>query len=213
MAINFKITIPTTIDLHIMQAEVIPFYELTVISKPTVAPGCYPTCDLDQNIPSQPLNLEPNFEFFNETSLVNFQIVAKWAWQTQHSVCQLTMPGNWRMIMQEKSLLSDPIYNAAVFFIGGKNWNKISGHPNGTEMFVIDDEIYRRLTWQSIDRGAIQDRGGAITVKYKDRFAYYLLKCKSSNKDPLRSTILTGLSAGVFIKKVDPSKYDGFIRE
>lgn len=169
MARNFQVSVPIEINLHIKQGEVIPYSSLLDLS---------------------------NFNK-SEDSSVMMQIRG-WAEKNFQTVMRLTFPGsNWSDIFKHKraSYLSNPNYSAAVFFIAGKNCNKITGHPAGTEMFIIDDIIYRRITWRSI---GVKNRQHGMVAKSGDTFSYFLLKCKKSNKDPLKSTILAGLSENVF---------------
>ncbi len=227
MAHNFRIEIPTTIQLHIRQAEVVPYLELSPV----------------------PLNPGRNWTFSNPEDSAAVA-VSEWSKKRGIPAYQMYMPGwCWRDVIKKdrEAFLSDPKMSAAIFFIAGKNWNRISGHPNGTEMFIIDDVIYRRITWRSIGQG---EKGGGMCIRSRapapsDRgvtadgarlrprrwrrngpppkgacdpslpaigqagnlvreriwwFSYFLLKCKSSNKNPVKDQILNGLGNGIFME-------------
>jgi hypothetical protein len=177
MARNFQVSVPIEINLHIKQGEVVPYLSLLDLSK------------TDRS---------------SDSAVA--MAIRGWATKNLQTVMKLTFPGKqWTDVFKSKrtSYLANPHCSAAVFFIAGKNCNKITGHPAGTEMFIIDDVIYRRITWRSIGvknrQHGMVSRGGAEALsKEGNGFSYYLLKCKKSNRDPLRSTILAGLSESIF---------------
>jgi hypothetical protein len=173
MARNFQVSVPIEVNLHIKQGEVVPYLHMVELSRTDKSK--------DREVT---------------------KAIRAWAKKNLQTVMKLTFPGGqWSDVFKRNrtSYLANPHYSAAVFFIAGKNCNKITGHPAGTEMFIIDDIIYRRITWRSIgvrnrSHGMVSKSGG----KDNAAFSYYLLRCKKSNRDPLKSTILAGLSEGVF---------------
>lgn len=101
---------------------------------------------------------------------------------------------NWGEVIRKRtSMLHSPKYATALYFVAGNNFHKMTGHPTGTEFFVINNEIYRRLTWRGVtmkfwDSKKRQDTG--ILWKTATEYVYFLYKCGKINEEPMKSNII-----------------------
>ena len=188
---SIKIEVPTTTTLHIKQAQIIPAIKTVSLRK-----------DFDS------VWMKNQTSRWGSAKSRNFEDIQKWQGLADDTdrprhVIELHLPcKNWRDLKKvddadssKTGLLANPEFLATLYFIGGKKFNEIAGHPDGTELFVIDDVIYRRLTWRSIttkfwDR---KSRDAGITWKTDDEFVYFLLKCEKINKEPIKSIIIDGI--------------------
>lgn len=117
-------------------------------------------------------------------------------------VIQVTYPfaswKNTRNVEARLERLQSPDMKALLCFTAGKNFNYVIGQPYGTAMVVLNDEIYRCLTWRSITQGKWNGRSdGIISHKnlQKNQFTHYLWKLKSANQGDLKEVIISTIGA------------------
>lgn len=176
LPIHIQVMMPTT--LTIKQAMLIPYTEIKPLRD---------WFDLDK------LNAFNADRKFGNGSKGDFLQLKRWA--TNYSVKEMHFNcASWNNLKETRiTQLSDPRFKTALYFVAGKNFNLITGHPTGTELLLIDNQIYRRLTWRSItiDRfnKKIQNDAG-VTWRTQDEFVYFLYKCEKINEEPLKSSIV-----------------------
>lgn len=179
------VPVPVTIDLKIKQAQIVPFSKMELLRR-----NIKGYADLPRRI-------------YGRSGKQSVERIEQWSNYTSHQVWEIHFPVyKWQLMFSAKErqrLLTDPNNQAALNFIGGKNLNYVAGHPNGTEFFLINDDVYRRLTWRSVtlsywDR---RERDRPITAKDKEtgNVIYFLVKCNKLNEEPLKSTIVDHIGA------------------
>ncbi|MHA1839913.1 MAG: hypothetical protein ACTSYO_08185 [Candidatus Ranarchaeia archaeon] len=101
----------------------------------------------------------------------------------------------WNDLIYRKSqFLANPDNSVAIYFIGSKNFNNITGHPSGTEIFLIDDNLYRKITWRSL---GLKNEPAAVRYEEDGQLISFLHKCNKINKDPLKSLIVNGIGSEI----------------
>jgi hypothetical protein len=114
--------------------------------------------------------------------------------------------GDWRgMLYNDKvktELLADPQNKVGLFFIGSKNFRQIMDQPSGTEMFVIDDVFYRRITWRSLGKKDFSSETGEhVGWRTEHGLTFFLCPCKKLNQREYKTAILDGI--GIEVMKRD----------
>lgn len=181
MANQIHVEIPTTTVLTVRNAQMLPYLDLRPL-RTTFAP------------PEPKLKLHKSQEHdINE--------LIEWAKKQEYrgQVLELQFPfQDWQQMRERAQVyLSDPRNKAALFFVAGKNFNSVTGHPVGTELFLIDDVIYRRLTWRSITLKYWDKKkyDTGITWKTDNLLTYFLWKCEKINEPGLKNAITEGIGA------------------
>ena len=179
-----KVPVQIEVTVHIKQAQIVPFLGLKPlrekfdISAFNRAQKYYRASEID-----------PRKEITRLRQWVNRR-----AGGDLSRVLELHLPTqNWSALKKDRrQLLTDPSYKTALFFVGGKRFNQITGHPDGTEIWVIDDVLYRAMTWRSITTTYWDKkrRDSKIVWRENDHFVYFLHRCEKINEDPLKSTIV-----------------------
>jgi hypothetical protein len=182
-----QIEVPTTTTLHVKQAQIIPYLKVQPMRT---------WFDIDK------LKSQDNYRRLGSGVRGDFRKLKAWTSSVagvaeKREVFELHLPyQTWNDVKRHKAeMLANPEFNASLYFVGGKKFNAVTGHPDGTEIFVINDVFYRRLTWRSITTTwwdkKNQDSG--IVWKTKDEFVYFLHRCEKINKEPLKSIIIDGV--------------------
>jgi hypothetical protein len=186
-----RIEVPTTTVLTVKQAQVVPYLDLKPLDR-----------DFDGDAGSPQVGAERYYGGWRRKNPEHkMSDLNHWATAMAHKgeVMEITFPfREWNVIRKNQGgLLANPNYKTALHFVAGKNFNSIAGHPVGTELFMIDDEIYRRLTWRSITMGywdkKKQDYG--ISWREDDSLTFFLWKCEKINEEPMKSVIVDGIGA------------------
>lgn len=181
MANPIHVEIPTTTVLTVRNAQMLPYLDL----KPLRAAFTMP---------------EARFKL-HKSQEHDFNELIEWARRQHHrgQVLELQFPfSDWQQMRDKAQVfLSDPRNKAALFFVAGKNFNSVTGHPVGTELFLIDDVIYRRLTWRSITLKYWDKKkhDSGITWKTGSHLTYFLWKCEKINEPELKNAITEGIGA------------------
>jgi hypothetical protein len=181
-----QIEVPTTVSLTVKQPQIIPYDCVKPLRS---------WFDLDK------LKANPRYFRMGHGVKGDFKQLRTWAATLmqgkKREVLELHLPcQDWAEIKKKREvLLSNPKFNAALYCVAGKNFNRITGHPDGTELFVIEDQFYRRLTWRSIttkywDK---KDKDAGIAWKDGDEFVYFLVKLEKINQEPTRSLLIDGM--------------------
>lgn len=187
------VEVPTTTKLTIKQAQVVPYLEVRPLREKFVGSSSLSW--------TYSKGLREHGRYYGRRSTVkyrNIDDVLKWDRKAGGGTLEIQFPfKNWKEFKVKKDqLLSDPRHKTALYFIAGKNFKTVTGHPSGTELFMIGDDLYRRLTWRSITMSywdkRQQDAGISWTLD-NNGLVYFLWKCEKVNQEPLRSIIIDGI--------------------
>lgn len=183
----FQVEVPTTIDLTVRQAQIVPYLG----TKPLRS-----WFDLDK------MKNQDRYRYLGNGAKGDFKQLRNWANSPgkggeRREVIELHLPHqSWNDVKEHRAaLLANPRYKAALYFVAGKNFNRITGHPDGTEMFVINDRFYRRLTWRSITEKFWDKKSKDAGIQWNDgdEFVYFLIRCSKINEEPLKSILIDGV--------------------
>ena len=224
---NFKVSVPTTTELTIKQAALLPYASF----KP--APSGLSIFGMPEPYPALSKWMT---ETRNSVMEIRFPpaIRRKWGWKAKNDRQKKEDSYDWMDYLHlqpddRAKLLSNPQNSILVYFVAGKNTRALLGQPSGSEMFVIDEVIYRKMTHRSIllkeewlakerkkplrslKHPLAKDRNRPTTAElrslekpifYKDiknrRLSFFLMKASKANQEPMRSKLLGGLSEHLF---------------
>ncbi len=206
---SLRIEVPITAYLNIKRTQVIPYIKTTPFR------GQFnEKAKKKQRLQAREPTHSIYRDFFNGWK---DNLLEKW-FESNHEDVQsktieLHMPKehwhfNQSLVDSRIKLLSDPKYKTAFYFISShpgtdrcvSHFKGIMGHPAGTEMFVINNIIYRCLTWRSIISGHWNKRynNNNILWQHKNELVFFLHECKSINQEPMKSAIIDGIRDGLF---------------
>lgn len=186
-----RITVPTTLEVTVKQAQLVPYREIRSLRN---------NFNTDE-LAAERYNNGSNGDW---KKLIEFH---RSSMSSGHgSVREIIFP--YRDFRQmnynsriKSDLLADPENKVALYFVGSKNFRQIMDQKSGTEMFVIDDIFYRRITWRSL--GYKNDEAGIIwrTKGEEDAITFFLYPCEKLNQREYKTAILDGI--GIEIMKRD----------
>jgi len=211
-----RISVPTTVEITIKQAQLFPYRE--------VRPLRDNFSDTSNGI-TRPWGLRTHQYLSWWNNLLELE-----------DAKEIDIPyGDWRgMLYNNKvktELLADPQNKVGLFFIGSKNFRQIMDQKSGTEMFVIDDVFYRRITWRSLSSSAGRTNDitfakwantepghppGASAVapssmseagvvwRTEHGLTFFLCPCKKLNQREYKTAILDGIGIEV-MKRDEPN--------
>lgn len=182
----FQVEVPTTVSLTVRQPQIIPYSDFRPMRS---------WFDLDK------LKANPRYSRLGNGVKGDFKKLKHWATTLdkghKREVFELHLPyQDWTEVKERRQeLLSNPEFQAALYCVAGKNFNRITGHPDGTELFVVNDVFYRRLTWRSITQKFWdkKDRDAGIAWKDGEEFVYFLVKLEKINQEPTRTLLIDGI--------------------
>jgi len=179
-----RITVPTTIDVTVKQAQLVPYREF----RPLRA-----EFKLDEQVNERYGNAGAKGDF---RKLIEFE-------SEFHAVKEMIFPfTDWRNnVFNDQSKikhLQNPANQVALYFIGSKNFRQVADQPTKTEIFVVNDIFYRRMTWRSL---GYKNNESGIQWKTKESITFFLYPCKNLNTRVYKEVFLDGI--GIEVMKRD----------
>lgn len=111
-------------------------------------------------------------------------------------IMELHLPTKHLWNLNSKHLVN-PDHKIAIACKAGKNFHKITGHPDNSGLYVIKDEFYRQLTWRSITMRYWNRREPDNDIEWdvEGHLVYFLYKCQKLNKEPTKSTLINKIGS------------------
>jgi hypothetical protein len=184
-----RIVVPTTVEITVKQAQIFPYREIRPLRDK------FDTSELVED------------KYKTGGTRGDWNKLLEFHWKSKPrgrgSVREIEIPWkDWRqMCYSDKiktELLADPANKVGLFFVGSKNFRQIMDQKSGTEMFVIDDIFYRRMTWRSL---GYKNNEAGIVWRTADSITFFLYPCEKLNQREYKTAILDGI--GIEVMKRD----------